>query len=121
MTDLLTVTAPLTIRRGTGTRHVMAEWFPLEGASGLVYFELHWHLQRPAARAIHRIAGDIRGDGPWRIADSVITVLGCHGTDPDLAESYAEWLAYLQHGAPGYPSPQAIQALARAQGARVPE
>ena len=98
----------------------MAEWFPLERESGLVYFELYWHLQRPAARAIHSVVGDIRGEGPWKIADSVITVLGCHGTDAQLASSYAEWASYLQQGAPGYPGREAIHALARAHGARVP-
>lgn len=120
MADLFTVKAPLTVRRADGTRHIMAECFPLERESGLVYFESYWHLQRPASRAIHCIAGDIRGEGPWKIADSVIMVLGCHGTDPELASSYAEWASYLQQGAPGYPTREAIYALARAHGARVP-
>lgn len=119
MADLLTLKAPLVIRRADGARHVMAEWFPLAQEPGLVYFELYWHLQRPASLAIHRIVGDIRGDGPWKIVDNVITVLGCHGTDPELADSFADWQFYLQQGAPYYPTREAIQALARAQGARV--
>ena len=120
MADLFTVKAPLTIRLSDGTRHVMAEWFPLEREPGLIYFELYWHLQRPAARAIHRIGGAVHGDGPWKIADNVITVLGCQGTAADLANSYAEWQFYLQQGAPGYPVREAIHGLARAHGARVP-
>lgn len=119
MADLFTLKAPLAIRRGNGVRHVMAEYFPLESSSGLVYFELYWHLQRPASLGIHRITGDIRGEGPWKIDDNVITVLGCHGTDAELAASFAEWQFYLEQGAPGYPARAAIEALARAQGARV--
>lgn len=119
MADLFTLKAPLAIRRDDGVRHVMAERFPLENESGLVYFELYWHLQRPAALGIHRIAGAIRGEGPWKIGDNIITVLGCHGTDAELATSFAEWQSYLEQGAPGYPTREAIQTLARAQGARV--
>ena len=50
---------------------------------------------------------------------NVITVLGCHGTDPELAASYADWQFYLQQGAPDYPTREAIQTLACARGARV--
>lgn len=114
MADLFTLKAPLAIRRGDGARQVMAEYFPLESGPGLVYFELYWHLQRPAALGIHRLVGDIRGDGPWKIGDNVISVLGCHGTDAELATSFAEWQSYLEQGAPGYPGRAAIQALARA-------
>ncbi|MBI5040956.1 MAG: hypothetical protein HZB57_07105 [Gammaproteobacteria bacterium] len=118
MADLFTLTAPLQIRRGDGARHIVAECFPLAETLGLVYFELYWHLQRPAIQAIHAIHGEIRGDGPWKVADNVITVLGCHGTDPELATSFAEWQQYLHQGAPGYPTRQAICALARSVGAR---
>lgn len=119
MADLFSMTAPLLIRHKTGVQHIMAERFPLAEGEGLVYFELFWHLQRPASQAIHRIAGAIRGDGPWKLAESVITVLGCQGTDPELASSYAEWESYLQQGAPDYPSTTAILASARAAGARI--
>jgi hypothetical protein len=119
MADLFSITAPKTLRRQDGTRHIMAECFPLADAAGLVYFELYWHLQRPATQAIHVIHGEVRGDGPWKIADNVITILGCQGTDGELATVFAEWQDYLQQGAPGYPSREAICALARSAGARV--
>lgn len=119
MADLFSMTAPLLIRHKTGVQHIMAERFPLAEGEGLVYFELFWHLQRPASQAIHRVAGAIQGDGPWKVADSVITVLGCQGTAPELASSYAEWESYLQQGAPSYPSTAAIRGLARATGACV--
>ncbi|MDV3239900.1 MAG: hypothetical protein LOY58_13735 [Gammaproteobacteria bacterium] len=119
MADLFRVTAPLLIRAPAGERHIMVERFPLAGECGLVYFEPYWHLQRPASRAIHRVVGEIRGDGPWKVGDSVVTVLGCHGTDPELANAFSEWQAYLQAGAPGYPDRSAILALAEANGARI--
>lgn len=40
---------------------------------------------------IRLIEGGLTGDGPWKIADWVITVLGCHGAAPDLASQYAYW------------------------------
>jgi len=119
MADLFSITAPRLVRRSDGARHVMAECFPLANAPGMVYFELYWHLQRPATRAIHVVSGEIRGDGPWKVSDCVITILGCQGTDPDLAASYAEWQEYFQQGAPGYPEREAIFALARSAGAQV--
>jgi hypothetical protein len=119
MADLFSMTAPLLIRHKNGERHIIAEYFPLAHAEGLVYFEIFWHLQRPASQAIHRITGPTQGDGPWKITDSVISVLGCQGTDPELASAYAEWQSYLQQGAPGYPTPEAILALAQASGARI--
>ena len=117
MADLFSMTAPLLIRHKNGVRHIMVERFPLAVGEGLVYFEIHWHLHRPAMQAIHRIEGQIRGEGPWKIGDSVVTVLGCHGTDPELASAYAEWQSFLQQGARGYPERQAIMALAGEIGA----
>lgn len=118
MADLFSMTAPLLVRRPGGIRHIVAERFPLGDGPGMVYFELYWHLQRPAALAIHRLPGEIRGDGPWKIGDTVISVLGCHGSDPELAATFAEWQDYLRQGAPGYPAPEAIRSLARAHGAQ---
>jgi hypothetical protein len=119
MADLFSMTAPLLVRHADGVRHIVAERFPLGDGPGLIYFELYWHLQRPAAQAIHRLAGEIRGDGPWKVGDAVISVLGCHGTDPELAATFAEWQDYLRQGAPGYPAPKAIRVLAHAHGAQV--
>jgi hypothetical protein len=120
MAELFSITAPLLIvHRDTGVRHVMVERFPLAREPGLLYFEPYWHLQRPATRAIHCIAGAIQGTGPWKIGNSVIRVLGCQGADPESASAYADWQAYLQQGAPGYPARSAILVLARDLGACV--
>lgn len=118
MADLFQMTAPLLIRHKSGERHIMVERFPLDDGTGLVYFEIFWHLHRPALQAIHCVEGQICGDGPWKIGDSIVTVLGCHGTDPELASAYAEWQSFLQQGAPGYPARDAIRALARESATR---
>jgi len=117
MADLFTVTAPLQVRYPDGTRHIMAECFPLKGRPGLVYFEVFWHLRAPAMQAIHRLEGDIRGEGPWKVGGAVITLVGCHGTDPEMAGLLAEWRDYLAQGAPGHPPRDRLLTLARAAGA----
>lgn len=120
MADLFSMIAPLLIvHRDTGVRHLMVERFPLAREPGLVYFEPYWHLQRPATRAIHCVAGAIQGAGPWKIGSHIIRVLGCQGADPESASEYAEWQSYLQQGAPGYPARNAVLTLARNVGARV--
>jgi len=115
MAELFQVTAPLLVREADGTQRVMAERFL--HPEGLLYFELFWHVQRPAAAGIHLLRGAIEGEGPWRVGGAVIRVLGCLATDPGPADAWAAWQDYLAQGAPGYPDAAAIRALARAQGA----
>ncbi len=113
MADLFTITAPLTIRPPGGDRKVMAHWF--RHPEGLVYFDLYWHDGDPD-ETIRLVRGAVRGDGPWKVGDHVVQVLGCHGSDPELAVTYQQWQSYL--GAPGtdYPPPPLIAAIARRMG-----
>lgn len=115
MPDLLSVTAPLLIRYPDGTQHVMVERFA--HPEGVLYFEMFWHMHRPASQAIHLVKGGVKGEGPWKIGEAVVSVLGCQGTDPDMAAAYSQWQVFLQSGAPGYPSAKAITALAKQHGA----
>ena len=114
MADLFSVTAPLLIRRPDGVSAVMAERFP--HPQGLLYFDLFWHLGDPS-KTVHLIEGTIKGDGPWKVGTAVVRVLGCHGTDAELAADYAEWTLYLNECAAEYPPHAMINAIARAQGA----
>lgn len=57
---------------------------------GRLYFDLYWHLGDPA-QTLHVAEGDIRGDGPWRVGDGIVNVLGCQGSDPVLAGAYQQW------------------------------
>lgn len=116
MADLFTVTAPLLVRHPDGTQHVMAERFP--HPDGLVYFELFWNLRDPA-ETVHLVEGPWKGDGPWKVGNVVIRVLGCHGTDGELARQFDQWRMYLAEHADTYPKRPFIEAIARRLGARV--
>lgn len=114
MADLFSVTAPLLIRLSTGDQHVMAERFP--HPRGLVYFDLFWHVGSPH-QGVHVVEGIIKGDGPWKIGDAVVRVLGCHATDGALARRYDEWRAYIAEHADAYPDRAEIETIAHSLGA----
>lgn len=116
MASLFSVTAPLLIRMPTGDMHVMAERFP--HPRGLVYFDLFWHLRNPHL-GVHFMEGIIKGNGPWKIGDAVVRVLGCHGTDGALTRRYDEWQAYLAENPDTYPPRAEIDAIARSRGALI--
>ena len=112
MADLFTVTAPLKIRLPNGEQRVIAELF--KHPEGLLYFELHW--QEDSDSRVHLVGGDLRGDGPWKIADHIIHVLGCQHTDADMAYEYAEWQTWrLQHPT-AYPDRKVIRRIASGYG-----
>ncbi len=113
MADLFTMKAPLMIRFASGEASVMAEYF--RHPQGLLYFDLFWNLQTDSA--IHLVKGEYKGEGPWKVGDAVISVLGCHGCDADLATQFSEWQSYRQMCADEYPEPLEIERLAVAHGA----
>ena len=114
MSDLFSVTAPLLIRRADGRQHVAAELFP--HPNGIVYFELFWNLRDPE-QTVYRIEGTLKGDGPWKVGDAVIRVLGCHGTDGALARQFDEWRLYRREHPDSYPERAFIEVIARRLGA----
>jgi hypothetical protein len=112
------VRAPLALHWITGEAKVVAACFP--HPAGLIYLDLFLHHKTPQ-EAAHLLQGELTGEGPWRIGDCVITVLGCHNTDPDLAEDFARWRTYLESeaAAAGYPPPAQIRDIARRLGASI--
>ena len=112
MADLFSVTAPLLIRHADGRHQVMVERLP--HVDGLVYFLPFWN-QLPAGEGIGFVHGDLRGEGPWKLGEAVITVLGCQGTHPQEAAEFAEWQMYREQLA-DYPDRQELQRLAQASG-----
>lgn len=110
MADLFSMTTPLMVRRPDGKQEVIAEIFP--HPQGLVYFDLYWHLGQPE-ETIHFIQGKVCGEGPWKIGQHVINVLGCHGTNAELATDHQQWQTYLQTATDDYPSSPLIAAIAR--------
>ena len=113
MADLFSMKAPVMIRLATGEKYIMVEYF--KHTDGLLFFEAFW--QQNPAQGIHLVRGELKGDGPWKIGKHVIHVLGCHGSDPELANLYAEWQFYLQTCGNDYPSQQATHKLAAEHGA----
>lgn len=112
MADLFSMTAPLTLRLPTGEERLMAERF--RHPRGLLYFDLDWHVGDPAT-TLHVVEGAISGDGPWRVGDCIVRVLGCHGSDPALAAEYTRWQQRLEQD--GYLPRPLIEAIARRYGA----
>lgn len=116
MPDLISVTAPLMIRFPNGDKGIMVERFPT--ADGILYLEPFWTRMNPD-EAFKKVEGVISGDGPWKVGDAVVTVLGCQGTDPDMAALHARWQTHMQE--PGFELPprDIVDALAREFGALV--
>jgi hypothetical protein len=113
MVDLFAITAPLLVRFLDGTKHVMVELF--RHPEGLVYFMPFWdRLSRE--EGIQVLPGAIRGEGPWKIGNAVITVLGCHGSDPDEAAEYSHWQFHLEQFGGHYPVRSELERIAREAG-----
>ena len=113
MADLFSITAPLLIRYPDVTRHVMLERFP--HPEGLVYFRTFWD-QLPLQQGVQLVRGELRGSGPWKVGAAVITVLGCHGTNPEEAAEYAAWQFHLEQLGDGYPGRDQLAQIARDAG-----
>lgn len=113
MADLFSMKSPLMIRLPDGSKHIMAEYF--RHPKGLLYFDVFWN--QVGDSAIHLVEGEHKGEGPWKVGDAVISVLGCHGSDPELASLFSEWQMYLQISPDDYPSEEEIKKLAEIKGA----
>lgn len=107
------MTAPLLIRFTDGRSEVMVEC--LRHAAGLVYFRPFWD-RLPLQEGIRFVAGEVRGEGPWKVGDAVVTVLGCQGTNPEQATEYAEWQIYREQFGDSYPDTNALGQFARQAG-----
>ena len=113
MADLFTLTVPLLIRYPDATRHVMLGCF--RHPEGLVYVRPFWELL-PAGEGIRLVSGTIRGEGPWKVGDAVVTVLGCQGTNPEQAAEFADWKFHLEQRGEPCPTRSELELVARGQG-----
>jgi hypothetical protein len=109
MADIFTVTAPLAIRFKDGSKQVMIRIF--KHKDGLLFLAPFWH-ELSKDKQFQFIPGPIKGDGPWKIGRAVVTVLGCHGTDADLASQFAQWQSYLAQQPADYPNDKMIKVMA---------
>lgn len=118
MAAIETVTAPLVVRFSDGREKVVARAFP--HPRGLVYLDLFWHLSTPD-RAAHLVEGELRGEGPWRVGDVTLRVLGCHHIDPHLQAQFLSWKHHLETHGDRYPPEEQIREIARRLGCRFGE
>jgi hypothetical protein len=116
MADLFSVASPLMIKSPHGGKKVMAEVFP--HPDGIMFFEIFWNLMEDN-NGVHIIRGELKGDGPWKVGDYVINVLGCQGTDPELAEDFSHWQSYMQTPINDYPGSDEIREVAKGLGASI--
>ena len=77
---------------------------------GLLFLEPFW---RPDGTGVTLVEGEIRGEGPWKVGDCVVTVLGCHGTDAELAAQFAEWQFHLEQQGGVYEFDDQVEAVVR--------
>jgi len=113
LADLFTLTTPLLIRFPDNTRQVMVACF--RHPDGILYFRPFWN-QLPDGEGIRLATGDIKGEGPWKVGDAVVTVLGCQGTDPEQAAELADWKFHLEQRGDQYPTRDELQLIATEKG-----
>ena len=115
MPAIESVTAPLAILFDDRSKKLAAACFPHQ--LGLLYLDTWWHLKKPD-KAAHIIKGEIKGEGPWRIGNATIRVLGCQNTDPELQTEFLNWQEYLKE-TNEYPPRAQMFEVARRLGAIV--
>ena len=84
----------------------------------MLYFDLFWHQVPVSDRDshIHLLTGELKGEGPWKIAGHIFYVLGCRGTDMELATEYSEWQTWRMHNPGDYPDERMIMRIAGSYG-----
>lgn len=116
MADLFTVTAPLAIRFTSGEKQIMIERIPYH--DGLLFLPTFWP-ETGIDKALRFVAGPIKGDGPWKVGDAVVTVLACHGTDAALANDFSCWQTQLMQMGEAYPPREQIEKMMKTHAAAV--
>lgn len=116
MANLFEMQRPLAVTYGNGDKDVMVAYY--RHPEGLVYLGTFWEKKAEGHKAVV-LKGELKGEGPWRIADVVITLVGCQNTDADLAQMLAQWEFHVQSVGGDYYQPEAIRSLAREYGALI--
>jgi hypothetical protein len=110
MTDILSMTAPLLVRFPDGQKCLVAEKY--QHPDGILVFEPFW---MDDIGRCHLLAGEISGDGPWKVGINVVSVLSC--SEPELSMLWTQWDEYLATHDDSYQS--LLLQTARALGAQI--
>ena len=113
MADLFSLTPPLLIRYPDNTRHIMVACF--RHPEGVLYFRPFWD-QLPGTEGICIATGIVKGEGPWKVGDAVVTLLGCQGTHPEQASELADWKFQLEQHGQSYPTHDEFHTVAIEKG-----
>jgi hypothetical protein len=97
MADILSMTAPLLVKLPDGHKCLVAEKY--QHPDGILVFEPFW---MDDISRCHLLAGEISGNGPWRVGDNVVSVLGC--SDPELSMLWTQWDELLANHDESYQS-----------------
>jgi hypothetical protein len=117
MADLFSVTAPLAIRfRDSGEKQVLIERLPYNG--GLIFLPPFW-IDHELEHSLRYVPGPIEGEGPWKVGAAVVTVLGCHGTDAELAGVFSDWQVRRMELGDAYPEQDAIHKQMKVHAAQI--
>lgn len=116
MADLFEMKRPLTVSYANGHKELMVAYY--RHSEGLLYLPPFWE-NRPEKEKAVLLKGELKGEGPWKIADTVITLVGCQNTDADFAQMLAEWEFHVQSVGGDYYQPEEIRSLAREYGALI--
>jgi hypothetical protein len=117
MADLFSVTAPLAIRfKDTGEKQIMVARLPYN--NGLLFLPTFWTNMEPQ-QALRYVPGPVEGAGPWKVGNTIVTVLACHGTDAALANDFSCWQSHLMELGEDYPDDSEIALLMKTHAADV--
>ena len=113
MADLFTLTVPLLIRFPDNTRHVMVACF--RHPNGILYFRPFWN-QLCDGEGIQLATGDIKGEGPWKVGDAVVSMPTRQSNTPEQAAEFADWKFHLEQHGEQYPTREELQTIAVEKG-----
>lgn len=68
-----------------------AEIYIVDG--GVVFLDVGWSEPLPPMPRAHYMAGEIEGEGPWRVGSWTIREVDPE-TDPEYLEEWGRWLAF---------------------------
>lgn len=116
MADLFSMNRPLAVNYQNGSKTIMVAYYP--HAEGMVYLEPYWE-QRSEGKEVVVLKGTVKGEGPWKVGDVVISLIGCQNTDAELAHQLADWEFHLENVGVDFYQPEKIRLLAKRYGAIV--
>lgn len=113
--SLFKTTAPLMIHCNEGKKRVIGECFP--HPHGVLIFEIFWFEAEEIESKVKLIEGELKGEGPWKIADCIISVVNCR--DEEVAIDSSEWQDFITQYGNQYREESHLHQIAQHFGATI--